>query len=162
MKEIKLNKGFVALVDDDDFQFLNQWNWFIGNDGYAKRSQHNLYTSKTICMHRLIMNASRCDIVDHIDMNRLNNQKSNLRLCNRKQNAANSLIPRNNSSGYKGVYWHKTNKKWHAQIKVNYKTIFLGCFNTKEEAALAYNNGALKHQGEFARLNILKEIEVGK
>lgn len=91
--------------------------------------------------------------IDHINGDKSDNRFENLRLSNQSQNSANSRTPKNNTSGFKGVCWHKKAKKWAARIKVNRQEIYLGLFKTKEEAAEAYNKAALEHFGEFARLN---------
>jgi hypothetical protein len=85
--------------------------------------------------------------IDHKDLNKKNNILSNLRECTQSQNAANSGLRSNNTSGYKGVY--KSYGKWCARITVNYKPISLGAFNTLEEAAAAYYIAAAYHFGEY-------------
>lgn len=92
-------------------------------------------------------------LVDHADGNGHNNAWSNLRLCNRAQNAANSKKVSTNTSGFKGVTWNTKDEAWVAQIKVGNKHISLGYFKRKEDAANAYNAGARKFFGEFARVN---------
>ena len=162
MKEIKLTQGQVALIDDEDFEYLNQFKW------YAMKTKHNDYVSRDevingvstrILMHRLIMKTPVGVMTDHIDHNGLNNQKHNLRLCTNGQNLMNRR-PRE-SSKYLGVYVIKTIRKKsvyksiRADITVNKKTIHLGSFKTEEDAALAYNEAALKYHGEFANPNVI-------
>lgn len=109
-------------------------------------------------MHRLILNAPNGVNIDHIDGNGLNNQKSNLRLCNQSQNEANSCISARNSSGYKGVSFsgkEYTHNPWRSRIRVHRIIHELGFFPTPEIAAIAYNNAALKYFGEYAKLNIV-------
>jgi len=149
MKEIKLTKGFVALVDDEDYEYLNQFNWGISAYKYACRAAGKL----RILMHREIMCAAQGQIVDHIDGNCLNNQKVNLRLCSHTQNIRNQKRRRDNSSGFKGVSWDKRLKKWGARIQVNGKPISLGYFSDKKRAAEEYNIAAIQHFGLFAKLN---------
>ena len=91
--------------------------------------------------------------IDHIDSNRLNNQKDNLRLCNRSQNLGNRNKSKNNKSGFKGVIWDKKTKKWLAQTGVNYKHKALGYFTNIMDAAKTYDKFALEYYGKFARLN---------
>jgi hypothetical protein len=98
------------------------------------------------------MDASK-KCVDHINGNGLDNRKSNLRLCERHENALNRVINYNNVSGYKGVSWFKPIKKWRAQIQYKKVVYYLGCFNKRIDAAKAYNAAALKYHGEFANLN---------
>ena len=91
--------------------------------------------------------------VDHRNGNKLDNRKSNLRICSRSENQMNRGKQKNNTSGFKGVSQIKMNQKWVAYIKVNYKRIYIGCFLKKVDAARAYNMAALKYHGEFGLLN---------
>lgn len=156
MREIPLTKGLVALVDDEDYEVISQQRWRP-----LKTPAGHIYaqTGKTL-LHRLITNVPKGLIVDHIDGNGLNNQKSNLRICTHSQNKAwgTTKARPNNTSGYRGVYLK--GKRWAARIKLNYRYINLGCFDTKEGAALAYNGAALKHYGAFARLNNIMAARV--
>lgn len=150
MKEIKLTQGRVALVDDEDFEYLNQFKW------YAHKNRNTYYAERMsspgkvmIRMHRVIMNLLPGEFVDHRDCNGLNNQKDNLRLCNKSQNCMNRRYI--NKTGYLGVYTSK--KRFHASIRVNKKSINLGCFKSAEEAAMARDLGSIKYFGQFANLN---------
>lgn len=96
-------------------------------------------------------------VVDHINLNGLDNRRGNLRLCTDGQNKANGRIRRDNTSGYRGVYWNASANKWQAYISVNSKRLYLGVFSDPWDAAVAYNDAALKHFGEFARINQFKE-----
>jgi len=104
-------------------------------------------------MHRFIMNPPKGVIIDHINGNPFDNRKSNLRFANKSQNAMNSKPRKNTASGHKGVSWHKIVKKWRARINVNQKEIYLGSFNSKKEAILAYNLAATQYFEKFAKLN---------
>lgn len=163
MKLIKLNRGFNTQVDDDDYDFLNQWKWTVAKRKsiyYAVRTEFN--SGKGILMHREILGVDKNHRVDHIDMDGLNNQRSNLRICTSSQNAMNGY-GKNGSSKYRGVSIRKRvpckkdplglRKRYIARIMVNRKEIFLGKFNSEKEAALAWNDAAIKYFGEFARLN---------
>jgi len=90
-------------------------------------------------------------VIDHINQNKLNNRRNNLRVCSRSENGANRSIPKTNTSGYKGVY--RIKNKWMAQIGIKNKSIYLGCFDEKVDAAIAYDTAATKAFGAFARLN---------
>ena len=157
MKEIQLTQGKVALVDDEDFEYLNQWKWFPNNlkhGFYAVRMNPTLDNKKnTISMHRFIMNVPLNMTVDHINRNTLDNRKINLRICTMAENLRNKNIYKNNTSKYKGVYYHKIVKKWLVRISVNNKRIHIGYFLNPIEGAKAYNEAAIKYHGEFANLN---------
>ena len=159
MKEIQLTKGKVALVDDEDFEYLNQFKWQankIRNTFYANRN-FRIYKNKQgkIYMHRLILKAKKEYVIDHIDGDTLNNQKKNLRICTHSENMRNSKIPINNTSGYKGVSYIKRDKKWEAYITFNNKLLNLGTFTDPINAAKAYNAAAVKYHGKFAKLNVI-------
>lgn len=150
MKKIKLTQGKFALVDDEDFEWLNQWKWtYDGNNGYAKRN----IKDKKLYMHRLILNTPKGKVSDHKNGNKLDNRKINLRICTYSQNGMNKMIQSNNSSGYRGVKWHKQVRLWEARIKKNGEQIFLGLYNNNIEAGIVYNWAALKYFGEFAKFN---------
>lgn len=147
-------------MDDEDFEYLNQWKWYTHKPNplccYAKRTIRETAQQKTVQMHRLIMGAQKGQLVDHVDGNGLNNQRSNLRLCSRPQNSRNRRKHKPTSSFYMGVSWCKKLNMWVAQISTNNKKINLGRFLIEKEAAEAYNKAALKFHGEFARINQIK------
>jgi len=156
MKKIKLAKGKFALVDDEDYDWLNQWKWYANKIGHTYYVYHAQRIGKKIlkyAIHRIIMRPPFNMQVDHIDHNGLNNQKSNLRICNSAQNQMNQL----KKNKYKGVYIEKRCNKnlIRACIKINYTLRYLGYFKTEKEAAMAYNEAAKNLFGEFANLNIL-------
>lgn len=151
MKEIKLTQGKVALVDDDVYELLKGYSWHLQNGGYAKRDTSRKNGRKVILMHREIMNPPPGMEVDHIDGNKLNNQKVNLRLVVRCHNMQNKGKTTRNKSGYKGVHWN--GRKWIASIGVNATTKYIGSYDTKEGAARAWNEAAKLYHGEFAKLN---------
>lgn len=148
----------IALVDDADYDSLKDRRWYIATLGYS----NGLYAAtkvnyKHVSMHRLLLSAGKNEMVDHKDGNGLNNQRSNLRKCTRSQNAANSAVARNSTTGYKGVRKHHKSGKFEASIQCNGKRVWIGCtYKTAEEAAIAYNNAAVIQFGEFARLNAVK------
>lgn len=161
-KTIPLTKNYSTIVDDEDYDWLSQWEWCALDSSatgvvYASRGQWNPLSKKVeaIAMHRLILDAPSDITVDHRDGNGLNNRRSNLRLATRQQQAINRGIRLDNKSGYKGVYWLKTSEnkgKWRAQIKVDGKRLSLGLFNDIEEATKAYEKAAEKYYGEWRRI----------
>jgi hypothetical protein len=157
-KEIRLTKGQVILVDDDVYDSISQWNWYVFRNGkktYAARDERGLFKKKIVLMHRIITNAPVGMVVDHINGDGLDNRKSNLRVCTVSQNLRNRGATSRNKTGYKGVSIDADilSKKYVAQIKVNNKGMYLGRFKTAEQAARAYDEAALQHFGEFAKLN---------
>jgi hypothetical protein len=156
-KEIQLTQGIFTIVDDEDFEYLNQWKWFANLQGkkfYARRAiTVSKGKQKTIFMHRFIMKPEKGMVIDHLDGNPLNNQKSNLRICTHADNMRNSKIPINNTSGFKGVSFFKKNNTYMSSIRFNDKKIYLGLFIDPIDAAKAYNAAALKYHGEFANIN---------
>ena len=157
-KKIQLTQGKYAIVDDEDFEYLNQWKWYCHKcpSGICYATANikidGNYTS--FRMHRLIMKVyDKKVFIDHIDHDGLNNQKSNLRESTQSENQRNRGKQRNNTSGFKGVFWNKKAKKWIPAIRINGKMIALGCFDCKIKAAEAYNFAAIEYHGEFAHLN---------
>jgi len=159
MKRIALSGGKAyALVDDEDYRTLSAHSWQIlpaKHTSYAKTH----ISGKTIYMHRLIMglvNAPRHVFVDHIDTNGLDNRKANLLISNNQNNQRNQRKHTKGYSKYKGVSTsgNKANP-WTAQFKLSGIQIHIGHYRTEEEAAIAYNNAALKHFGEHAHLNVI-------
>lgn len=151
-RKIKLTQGKYALVDASDFDSLNQWKWYYGF-GYAIRGQWENGGRKTILMHKLINKTPEgCD-TDHINLDRLDNRRENIRTCTRSQNIINRRVQANNSSGYKGVFWKKSHKKWVAQASVDGKPEWLGHFDSPVEAAKAHDKRTVELFGEFALTN---------
>lgn len=110
-------------------------------------------------MHRYILGLEKGDMdVNHINGDRSDNRKRNLRLVTRKQNGYNRGVYSTSSSGYRGVYFRKDNNKWRAVINKDYKRYNIGSFDCKHEAAKAYNVKAKELYGEFARLNVIEEV----
>ena len=157
MKEIKLTQGQVALVDDADFEILNQFKWSavkIRNTFYAARNITVDDKRKLVYMHCEIMGGKW---VDHIKGNGLNNQRYNLRFCTHRENQMNQRKQANTSSVYKGVSWNKGVGKWMAQIKTKGRGIYIGLFIDETDAAKAYNKKAIELFGEFANLNVFEQ-----
>lgn len=158
MNEIKLTQGKIAIVDDEDFDFLNKWKWFYHSAGYAVRfsKKSDGGNRRILYMHRIIINTPSDKQTDHIDGNPLNNCRKNLRICSIAQNLSNSKPHKKfalKNSTYRGVTWYSRLEKWVANIRYNGRQINIGYFEREEDAALAYNFSAIKYHGEFATLN---------
>ena len=159
MKEIPLTQGKVAIVDDEDFDWLNRWKWCAHHNNYhwyAVRKDCTSKKGRTVRMHRAILEHHGYNLhglgVDHINHDGLDNRLSNLRPANQSQNNQNRYRAKG-TSRYKGVYWHSRYHKWVAYIRINSHGVHLGYFSTEEVAAKAYNRAAIKLFGEFACLN---------
>jgi hypothetical protein len=146
---IKATNGEDILIDADLFDVLSTRKWHI-RDGYAI----SYVTAKCIiAMHRAIANPPDGMFTDHINRNRADNRRANLRVCSQTQNARNSKLRKDNTTGYKGVALAPEGDRYHAQIRVNNRPIWLGTHYTPVAAALAYDEAARKYHGEFASLN---------
>jgi hypothetical protein len=149
MKEIKLTKGLVALVDDVEYEELSKYKWSWGGH-YAMRKDSN---GKTVYLHRQILNAPKDMQVDHINRDRLDNRRQNLRIVTKQQNLLNVGLSKHNTSGFKGVSWCNKKQLWRVFISVGNKSKYLGSSNNKVEAARIYNEAAKSLRGEYAVLN---------
>jgi hypothetical protein len=165
MKEIKLTQGKVALVDDEDFEYLNQFKWYAvwhRHTYYAMRHDSLRNGGKQLQMHRIILGVTDPKILgEHQDHDGLNNQRYNLRSCTNQQNQMNSNSL-TGSSRFKGVSWDKYKKKWRATIIFNGRQYYLGLSLSELEMAEAYNRKAKELFGEFANLNNLIKIREEK
>ena len=142
----KYNKEVArALIDIDDVDKINQNKWCLTTNGYVITTINN----KVIFLHRLIMNPDNNMVVDHINHNKLDNRKTNLRVCTQQQNSMNQTIHYDNTSGTAGVSWNKLKCKWEAYITFNYNTIHLGYFTNKEDAILARKEAEIKYFGNY-------------
>jgi len=172
VRQIELTQGYVALVDDEDYERVSQFKWHVRikrrKDGtvrgiYAARNTYPYSRKqsralgkqnivKMVWMHRFVLGIENQEIeVDHKDGNGLNNQRSNLRNATTAQNRHNSLTPIDNTSGFKGVSWNKRHKRWTAYITAFGKRRFLGQFRDKEEAIQVRAKAEIELFGEFAR-----------
>jgi hypothetical protein len=145
-----------AIVDDADFEHLNQWKWHAERHKktiYARRCNAKSESPRRLSMHREVLGAPVGIGIDHKDGNGLNNQRSNLRPATDAENNRNRAIQRNNTSGYVGVVWHKGHNRWRAKIKVDGKNIHITENADIMKAVRARDTAAIKYFGEFAKLN---------
>ena len=153
------NKGkYFSRVDDDDFESLNRFKWYVSLEkkSYAARREYLNGKNRIVKMHREIMNckAGNCILIDHVDGDGLNNQKINLRFATFSQNNMNRVIAKNKIIKSKGVSKAFKSKTFRVRIGINNKSIYVGSFKTEIEAAAAYDEAAKKLHKEFANLNI--------
>lgn len=145
MKKIPLTQGLFALVDDEDFDWLNQWKWYAqksANTFYAVRNSKRVNGKREqIRMHVEILGKKEGFMADHLNGAGLDNQRYNLRHVTRRQNAQNRHHDR--SSKYPGVSWRKDERKWESRIWVGTKRKRLGLFTNEAEAAQAYQKALL-------------------
>lgn len=159
-RKIPLTRGKVALVDNVDYEWLSQTKWYCSQRGYAVREIPQAIVRATghsgfFRMHRVLMNAPDLLTIDHINGDTLDNRRINLRLASQAQQTRNCRRNKRNTSGYKGVSWNAEKGKWSARAGGKPR-LFLGYFDTAEQAAIAYNKAARQLFGEFCRLNDVK------
>ena len=149
--EIKLTQDQIAIIDIEDFNLVKDYSWYF-HKGYARTSFRKNNRKVHIYMHRLINKTLKGFETDHINKNRLDNRKINLRTVTLTQNHWNSER-KLGISGFRGIYWEESRSKWMACISSNNKNILIGRFNTRLDAILAYNKRVLELRGNFAILN---------
>lgn len=158
--------NLVVVVDLEDLELVSERKWrYCGQ--YAAtaswKADRQQGAKFNIYLHRLVMGEpyTSSPRFDHKNGNKFDCRKSNLRPATRGQNAVNTPLRANNTTGYRGVWKRRGNftKPWVSRIMANYKCIYLGQYATPEEAALAYNKAALQHFGEFAALNEVGDVD---
>lgn len=155
-KLIKLTQNQYTIVDDEDFEKLNQFKWYahkIRKNYYAERKITLNGKKFTIRMHRQLIPCCEGKQPDHKNRNSLDNRKSNLRIATHSQNSQNRSMHKNNKSGVKGVSWDKNGNKWRALITVDKRKIQLGQFTNLQEAINIRRNAALQYFGEFSEFS---------
>jgi hypothetical protein len=165
VKRIPLSQGRHSIVDDEDYSYLAQWKWSFarsknGGLGYAMRSDYSSGKSKTVLMHRVVLERTLGrDLTReaiHWNRNRLDNRRANLREGTPSQRTHHGGRKKPNcTSRYIGVSLSRSRKKWLAGIYVRSRQINLGYFTDEVRAAAAYNEAAVKYYGEFANQNKL-------
>ena len=157
---VELTRGKVAIVDPEDWDEIKKYKWCVGGRSGELAAVSNT-GGRRVYMHRVIMGATKGQIVDHIDHDTLDNRRVNLRLCTPSQSIRNRRkFGRNGgatTSIYKGVSWEKYKRKWIAQCRWRRKDHYLGSFDNEADAARAYNAAAREHHKEFACLNEIIE-----
>jgi hypothetical protein len=162
MKLIPLTQGHFAIVDDADFENVNQHKWSYHHTGYAMRQvrvRPGRGGQKNEWLHRRLMQPGEGLEVDHINHNKLDNRRANLRVCTKQQNRQNRKAYKGTSSGFKGVTWNTREQKWYVKISVNGQRKHIGVFDSAEDAARAYDVAAREHFGAFACLNFPSKDE---
>lgn len=148
-EEISLTRGLVAVVDRDDYAPLSRFSWYAlkcRSNYYAYRSSGN----KKISMARQLLNPSPGMVIDHINHDTLDNRRSNLRICTKSQNSRNRVnFNPKSKSGIRGVKWDARSRNWSATIYVSGKTLYLGHFRDKMEAAEAASKARLTYFGSY-------------
>lgn len=167
--EIPLSRGLVAIVDADQIEGVARQQWHAhqhkkGGFFYAIRRPWNPETksqSHKEYMHRVIVGVGPGAKVDHWNGNTLDNRRANLRVATTAQNAINSKLSKANTSGFKGVSFHRKTGRWIARLHgvAKYRSGYIGLFPTREDAARAYDRAALEAHGPFARVNFPSEAE---
>ena len=157
MKEIILsnNKG-ITIVDDGDYDMLSEYIWYYLKPGYCQTHIYLNGKRTSITMHRFLLGTYKNKEIDHIDRDKLNNRRDNLRIVTKSQNKINVERRRLGTSKYKGVNFHKVSGKWQARVQKDKKREYLGLFKSENEAAEAYNKEVFKLHGEYAVLNIIE------
>lgn len=154
MMIIPLTKGKHTFVDNRDYGYLMQWKWQASEQAsgifYVRRRVPLDEKGSTKSMHRMIMCAPKGMEVDHINHNGLDNRRSNLRLCSHSGNQHNTRLRSTNTSGYKGIGWHKRREKWQVAITTNGIRRYLGYFTDINDAVIARKAAEEKYVGEFA------------
>ena len=164
MKVIQLSQGFFAVVSDQDFPTLNQFNWSVQKNRVGRYAQRRKIGGATVKMHREILGIIDPKIeVDHRDGNGLNNCRENLRTATHQHNSFGFRHKKIGvSSKFRGVSWASGPSKWRASLKLNGSFRHLGYFKTEEEAARAYDSAATNFFGEFAAPNFSGSNEAAR
>lgn len=146
-----------TMVDDADYEWLSKYNWsaWRNRNGmlYATRRLKQGGKWKHRKMHKDILGVGDGGCVDHANTNSLDNQRRNLRPCTNAQNQHNARLSRTNTSGFKGVHWHKSEYRWRTRIYIEKKQRQIISHICVFRAAYAYDSMAVKTRGEFARIN---------
>jgi hypothetical protein len=160
--KIKLTQGQFTLVDEEDFNYLNQWKWHLGKGGYAYRRKY-LSDGKdgfvSVYMHRLLLNPPPGMEIDHINGNGLDNHRANLRIVTHQQNSINHKVRCDNQSGLSGVYFDKHRKKWVSEMWLDTQKIFGARFEYFDDAVLIRSVLEDIYFGKYKRKPVIFTLE---
>lgn len=156
--ELKTRKGETFYIDDEDYPIVQGRAWYITKRGYVATSIRKDGKVNNVNLHRLLIKTDGNVDVDHINGNKMDNRRTNLRICTHQQNSCNQKKRSTNKSGYTGVSFFKATGQYEAYIWCNYKKIYLGLFDSAVEAAMARDKAALIYHGQYARLNFGREL----
>lgn len=164
MKEIKLSQGFVAIIDDCDYEKVSAYKWHIYKSRarvpiyYAQRSFRVNGITKTSSMHILILGRKDGFIIDHKDRNGLNNLRSNIHFVTRSYNCLNTKSKINRSNKFRGVFLDKRDNTYYSQIMIRSRRVCLGRSKSEYQCAITYDNAAIKYHGDLANLNFPERL----
>lgn len=159
------SKGDEFWFDLEDYDKIKDYCWYLAGNGYfkARSLKYDQYTEDKIYLHRVVTDASKEVMIDHKrhekGMPNYDNRKSNLRIANYSENGMNTVIPKNNTSGFKGVCFDKQSNKWLARLFLNGEFVYQKEFDTKEKAIEARKNAEEKYFGEWSYDNSMKEYD---
>ena len=149
--EISLSQNLKALIDEEDYPLVSKYIWHAYKSKNTWGAATHPSRNKSISLHRLIMSCPKGMCVDHINGNGLDNRRENLRICTIAENNRNRVrMQKNNISGFRGVFWEKSCKKWRSQISINNKNVHLGIFKNIEDAYNKYCEASKRYYGEFS------------
>ena len=157
MKKLKLTNGKYTLIDSEVHKSISAFSWNCSRNGYACRTAKIGNKWTRVYMHRELARTPKGMSTDHINGNRLDNRKKNLRVCTHSENCKNRGNRIDNKTGYKGVFPYG-NGRFRVKIKLDGKMLHVGLYDTADEAARAYNRKAKELFGKYARLNEVKRL----
>lgn len=157
MKKIYLSNGGYTIVDDDMYDVLSKYKWkcqkgYATRNAYMGKNKEGEYIYKTISIHSIVLPGKKGFVTDHINRDRLDNRRSNLRLCTNSQNTFNQSPRKDNSTGVRGVFFDRRNNVYYSQITVNRKVYNLGNFKSLAEAYGAYITHSEHFFGEYSNV----------
>jgi hypothetical protein len=155
MKQLELSQNKVALVDDEDFEWLNQWKWHAiksrGDLFYAVRSERVGDRQRRVWLHRLLLGLQSGEQCDHRNGNGLDNRRANIRKATQRENNLNRRRFKTNKSGYIGVSWNSVYRQWQAHAIIDGRWTLLGQFDAKDDAIAARRQAEARHYAGFTR-----------